>query len=441
MIWIRADANREIGTGHVMRCLSIAAALKKLGQQVCFLTADQGAAALLQAKGQAYRVLDSDYRNLEGELAILERIFAEERHCFTMESTQCQGGEPCRESGSCQGSEPCQESRPCQGSEPCQKSRPCQGDGPCQRGESYRESGSCQGSEPCQESGSYQGSEPCRESHSVQRDEDYRKGRPAADFFLADSYFVTADYFRKVREWMPVGCLDDKYLTGLPLDMLINYNIFAEASSYGETDARLLLGTEYAPLREEFINVPYNIREKASRVLVTTGGSDRYGLAGRFVEKALADARTAALEYRIVSGVYNVHLEELLALEKNHPNVKICSNVPHMHRLMLESDMAVTAGGSTMYELSAVGVPMACFSFVDNQERIVEGFARRGLVCFGGNYLTQGESMLDGAVDGIARLATDAGLRAEYSRKLKDLVDGQGAMRIAQQIAGQIAHT
>ncbi len=92
-----------------------------------------------------------------------------------------------------------------------------------------------------------------------------------------------------------------------------------------------------------------------------------------------------------------------------------------------------------MYELSAVGVPMACFSFVDNQERIVEGFTRRGLVCFGGNYLTQGEAMLEGAVEGIARLAADAGLRAEYSGKLRNLVDGQGAMRIARQIERQIA--
>ena len=48
MIWIRADANREIGTGHVMRCLSIAAALKQKGEQVCFLTADEAALPLLQ---------------------------------------------------------------------------------------------------------------------------------------------------------------------------------------------------------------------------------------------------------------------------------------------------------------------------------------------------------------------------------------------------------
>ena len=163
MIVIRADANREIGTGHVMRCLSIAAALKKLGHQVCFLTADQGAVPLLLAKGQAYRVLDSDYRDLEGELAILERLFSEQRPkgCFT---------------------------------------------GP---GEYFRES------------------EPCRESLFPQGDSGCGKNGSSLDFFLADSYFVTAEYFRKVREWMPVGCLDDKCLSGFPLGFWVNYKIFA----------------------------------------------------------------------------------------------------------------------------------------------------------------------------------------------------------------------
>lgn len=348
MIWIRADANREIGMGHVMRCLSIADALKKLGEQVCFLTADESAAALFRERRQEYRVLHSDYAMLEGELGTLEGMLSEN----------------------------------------------------------------------------------------------------PPSFFLADSYFVTAEYFGRIRKYTPVGYLDDKCLTGFPLDVLINYNIFAEPGLYeGQNpEAVLLLGTKYAPLREEFTAGEYRVREEASRVLVTTGGSDRYNLAGRFLEKALAlegKMRAAGkkalahgemkrLEYHVISGVYNVHLEQLRELARRHPNVHIFSNVSDMARRMRESDIAVTAGGSTMYELSAAGVPMICFSFVDNQERIVEGFLKRGLVCFGGNYLTQGEGMLEAVAESLARLSADRELRRSYSEKQREAVDGLGAARIAE---------
>ncbi len=67
MIWIRADANQEVGSGHVMRCLSIAEALRRQGQQVCFLTADERAAGLLEARGMEFKALHSDYRCMEGE--------------------------------------------------------------------------------------------------------------------------------------------------------------------------------------------------------------------------------------------------------------------------------------------------------------------------------------------------------------------------------------
>ena len=333
MIWIRADANGEIGSGHVMRCLAIAAELEKKGERVCFLTADENASALLQAR--AYRVLGSDYREPEKELDRLEDLLREER----------------------------------------------------------------------------------------------------PRFFLADSYYISPAYLERVRKYTAVGYMDDKGLTGLPVDVLVNYNIFAERALYGNVaDCRLLLGTEYAPLRGEFSGADYRVRDKAGKVLVTTGGSNRYNLAGRFLERALACPMTAGLEYLVVSGAYNGHLERLLAMEKQNGNVTVYSNVADMERLMAESDIAVSAGGSTLYELCAVGVPMICCSFVDNQERIVEGFYRKGLTCFGGNYLTGGEEMLDAAAGELAGLCADAGLRREYSRRQRRTVDGRGAARIAEEL-------
>lgn len=339
MIFIRADANEKIGTGHVMRCMAIADAIKQCGQQVCFLIADKEGSRLLKDRNQEYLVLNTDYTALEEELPVLRRIFREKR----------------------------------------------------------------------------------------------------PDFLLVDSYYATPEYFREIRKDVPTGLLDDGVLTGYPVDVLINYNIFASDVLYraaGETGTKYLLGPGYVPLRKEFTEVDYTVREKAERVLITTGGSDQYNLGTKLLKRALAGPDTADLRYTVISGAFNTHLNELQELANRHENVRVCSNVGNMSELMRESDLAVSAGGSTMYELSAAGVPVICFSFVDNQERIVRGFAERELVGFAGNYLAQGEAMTEEIVYHLDRLAADWQLRKSYSQKLRKLVDGQGALRIAGELCG-----
>lgn len=341
MIFIRADANERVGTGHVMRCMTVADALRQRGQRVCFLTAEEEGARLLRERGQEYLVLHTDYADLEGELPRLLGILEEEK----------------------------------------------------------------------------------------------------PDFFLADSYFVTPAYLREVRRYVPTGLFDDGAMTGYPADLVINYNISAGRIPCGggeEPRTRYLLGPEYVPLRKEFTGLNYTVRRRAERVLITTGGSDKYNLSARLLRRALAGPDTAKLRYTVVSGAYNAHLGELQELADRHENLRVCSNVRDMWRLMGESDLAVSAGGSTMYELSAVGVPVICFSFVDNQEPIVRGFAERGLVGFGGDYLARGEAMLEDIVYHMAALAADFGLRESVSRRLRELVDGQGALRIAREVCKAI---
>ncbi len=63
MIGIRADANDIVATGHIMRCMTIAKQIQKLGEKVIFFTADEYGGLMLRENGFEYVVLDSDWEN------------------------------------------------------------------------------------------------------------------------------------------------------------------------------------------------------------------------------------------------------------------------------------------------------------------------------------------------------------------------------------------
>ncbi len=71
MIGIRADANKTIATGHIMRCMTIADAIVELGEEVIFFVADEESAQWPKSRGFSYELLDSDWANPIGELDTL----------------------------------------------------------------------------------------------------------------------------------------------------------------------------------------------------------------------------------------------------------------------------------------------------------------------------------------------------------------------------------
>lgn len=383
MVVIRADANSKIGMGHVMRCLSVADALIKRGEEVLFVTADDTPVPLLTKKGVPYRVLHTDYADMEAELPGLL--------CILQELTQ--------------------------------------------RAELPEE--------------------------VLSRMSSQRKDIA----ILVDSYYVTEKYLAALKKRITTIYMDDIYAFSYPVDMLINYNIYGEEMGYEKdaafADTKLLLGTKYVPLRAEFTvgagYVPLReeftaragqapVMEKVSQtagqmangsVLITTGGSDSFHLAGQLLMEAMKYDVLKTKEYYVVSGSLNPHIGELQALAQKHENIHIHCNVTNMAELMAESEVALSAGGSTLYELCAVGVPVIAFSFAENQERLVQTFVKRGIAQYGGNYRTDGNKMIQNTIAGLEKLCGDEALKTEYRRKALQLVDGRGAERIAEALLSE----
>lgn len=380
MVVIRADANSKIGMGHVMRCLSVADALVKRGEEVLFVTADDTPVPLLTKKGIPYRVLHTDYADMEAELPELLAVLRE----LTLRAE------------------------------------------------------------------SPEMVLPQMPSQRVESSEEALPQRNTA--ILVDSYYVTEKYLAALKKRITTIYMDDIYAFSYPVDMLINYNIYGEEMGYEKdaafADTKLLLGTEYVPLREEFAaGAGYaqsrkvlslgaaNVTPAANcGILITTGGSDSFNLAGQLLMEAMKYDALKEKEYHVVSGSLNPHIGELQALAEKHENIHIHCNVTNMAELMAENEVALSAGGSTLYEFCAMGVPVIAFSFAENQERLVQTFVKRGIAQYGGNYRTDGNKMIQNTIAGLETLLEDENLRAEYRKKARTLVDGKGADRIAEAI-------
>lgn len=51
---------------------------------------------------------------------------------------------------------------------------------------------------------------------------------------------------------------------------------------------------------------------------------------------------------------------------------------------MAQCQLAVTAGGTTIYELAVLGVPFVCFSYAENQEALTEWLGTQQIAGYAG---------------------------------------------------------
>lgn len=349
MIIFRTDGNGTVGSGHVMRCLSIALALKRKGCRCCFVTADSNFQERIENNGFQVRVLDSDYKDMEKELEQFTGILQQEN----------------------------------------------------------------------------------------------------PEMVVVDSYYVTRKYLEELKRYTKVSYIDDLMDRAHPVDWLINYNIYARKENYvslykkeGMPLPKLYLGTAYTPLRLEFFNLPVRqIRRVCKDVLISTGGADPIGLGLALLQRMEKMPHREAWTYHIIVGSHNRNIEVMEKIADKLPNVQLHKNVEHMAELMQMCDVAVSASGSTLYELCACGVPTICYSLADNQQQGLKAFGVLGLM-ENLQDLRLAEDAPGLVLRAISNMAGQYEFRENMARRMRTVVDGKGADRLADHLLslGRVSH-
>lgn len=374
-IWIRADGNEEIASGHLMRTLSIARELEKRGCAVQYLLAD------------------------EVSLAWLRRM------------EELQEGDVCRNRGTAGIRTAERETRA--------REAECTGD--CGRrlpavilGVSY---GNPEAELPLlrnllRKAGHRPETKPSKRSSRAESAEFLL--RP--DWILVDSYAVGESWLRQLGEMgVRIAFMDDEQRFLPPTALAVNYDPGSEPArrAAGKRNGRYLCGPSYAPLRPQFADLRPLVRAGVGRIFLSTGGTDPHQLAGR-LERLVQE-----LGY------------EAVVMAPGYPSIVQAA------KAMQSCDLAVAAAGTTLYELCAAGVPTLAYAMADNQALFARAMEKAGAVHYLGEI--RGAGALGEYMPAIRRWLAERcaegsgySLRCRESVRMHELTDGKGAGRIAE---------
>ena len=255
---------------------------------------------------------------------------------------------------------------------------------------------------------------------------------PSDTWVVLDGYHFTFACQRAVQgAGYRLLVIDDyAHLPEYSADLLLNQNPGAEDLPYMGKIGQKLLGPKFALLRREFREArareahvasllsPGNISEQTCReqpcrnILMTLGGGD-------FIEYLEAVAREMNIPamndctVRVVQGAMNAERIRL-AFEDCPARLDILPRVHDMPALLLDTDLCITAGGSTCWELCCLGVPFLTVEVAENQRGICAWLEK--------NSVAPRLSPIT-----LRQLRAHAEKRTEYANAASRLVDGKGA--------------
>ena len=274
-----------------------------------------------------------------------------------------------------------------------------------------------------------------------------------ADWLVLDGYCFDDNYQQRVKsDGTMLMVVDDfGHAEHFHADLILNQNPYADASRYHDLrDTKVLCGMRYTMLKKEFENpleanaTANKVRGTAKKILVTMGGSDseNYTLPVLQSLAQIDGCRAADIFVDCVIGPNFAHEQVIRTFERSSElRFRIHRNVDRMDVLMRNADLAITAGGSTCYELAKLGVPAIAIPTAENQVPVVKDLSKRNTLCrFKASQIQRNVPSGEQSVLSkfIKTIIDDASQRQAMSDTGKKLFDGLGVNRVARAMYSEL---
>lgn len=330
MIGFRVDANENIASGHIVRCITIAKEFVNHGYKCIFYLAEDKETWRLRENGLQYRILDSDWKNLYFEIKKMRGYIKQD----------------------------------------------------------------------------------------------------SIEWLIVDSYQANSKYLKNLNELCKVAYMDDMGTYKYKISAVIHYGLpdSSYEKKYEKTHTLCLSGPRFIPLREEFNDENKKYKREKS-ILITTGGTDKYCITLEVLKKLVKNNTFKDYDIYTVIGSMNVFEKNILDFSKNEPRIHVLKNINNMSLYMKKSEFAISAGGTTLYELCACMTPTVCFSFADNQYEFAKSMEREGMMLYAGDPRFD-DKISESIINCLVKFKENKLLINNCIYCMKKILDGRGARRI-----------
>ena len=358
-IIIRADASTHIGTGHVMRCLTLVDELRGHGVEAIFVCRefDGNLCDYIEEKGyiaQRLPVSDTPKHNIEGDL----------KHAAWLGADW--------------------------------------------------------------------------QTDAMQVEEIIKDLDTPPDWLVVDHYALDERWEGYLRSYVKkIMVIDDLADRSHDCDLLLDQNFYDNLESRYDglvpSRCKKLLGPQYALLRPEFREARKNLRKRdghVKRIMIFFGGSDPTNETAKALE-AIRMLNRPDIAVDVVAGAFNLRCKVIEQIASDLPDCTCHFKVEDMAALMARADLAIGAGGTTVWERCMLGLPSLVTTIAENQEKTVSDMAESGYLLF----LGRSEAVsVDSLYHALEIAIQSPWLLIAFARKTWSLVDGKGAKRVAQEM-------
>jgi len=210
------------------------------------------------------------------------------------------------------------------------------------------------------------------------------------NWLVVDHYALDSRWENYLRSYCRrLMVIDDLADRPHDCDLLLDQNLGRTVDDYKNLlpdSAVCFVGPQYVLLRPEFAQLRSDSLERRKnpqlkRLLITMGGVDKDNVTGSVLEALKSCSLPEYLSVTIVMGPHAPWLNEVkvMALAMPYPT-EVLVAVKDMAALMVSSDLAIGAAGSTSWERCCLGLPTIQLVLAANQEEVAKHLEKIGAV-------------------------------------------------------------